>query len=290
VNYFYKNMSVPTVRNINPFPYREISMQLSLANQIAVVTGGDSGIGHAIAVTFAEAGAKVVVNFRTAVEKADAVVKEIAARGGQAIAVKGDVGDEHQVDRIFKKAIEVFGAVDILVANAGMQRDAAFGDMTIDQWDDVLRTNLTGQFLCARAALKTFRTQGNRGVSTSLGKILCMSSVHQAIPWSGHANYAASKGGVAMLMQTLAQEVAGEGIRVNAISPGAIRTPINASATTGEAAERLMQLIPSGRIGAPVDVARAALFLASDMADYIVGATLVVDGGMMLYPGFEDNG
>jgi len=265
-------------------------MQIRLENQVAIVTGGSSGLGRAICVEYGRAGARVIVNYHRDEKAAADVVKSIESEGGAAIAIQADVGEEADVDRLFAETIERFGAVDILVANSGMQKDASFTDMTLSEWDAVLKTNLTGQFLCARAAVKAFRLQGDRGVSRALGKILCMSSVHQVIPWAGHVNYAASKGGVALLMSSLAQEIAGERIRVNAIAPGAIRTPINEEVTQGDSAKKLLELIPYGRIGEPEDVARAALFLVSDMADYVVGTTLFVDGGMTLYPGFEDNG
>lgn len=265
-------------------------MECRLDGQVAVVTGASSGLGAAIARRFAGAGAMVVVNYHSGAERAEEVVRAIESAGGRAIAVGGDVADEGAVDRLFARAVDAYGAVDILVANAGLQKDAGFAAMSLSDWKTVLDTNLTGQFLCARAALRRFRLQGDRGVSKAIGKILCMSSVHETIPWAGHANYAASKGGIAMLMRSLAQEVAGERIRVNGLAPGAIRTPINEEATSGEAGERLLDLIPYGRVGEPEDVARAALFLVSDMADYLVGTTLTVDGGMTLYPAFRDNG
>jgi glucose 1-dehydrogenase len=265
-------------------------MECRLDGQVALVTGGSSGLGRGIALIFAQAGADVVVNYRSDREGAEAVVRTITESGGRAIAVQADVAQEQAVEAMFAQTVETFGAIDVLVANSGIQKDAKFGDMSLQDWQQVLNTNLTGQFLCARAALKQFRAQGDRGVSRAHGKILCMSSVHQVIPWAGHVNYAASKGGVSLLMKSLAQEVAGERIRVNAIAPGAIRTAINTESTQGEAAKQLLKLIPYQRIGEAEDVARAALFLASDMADYVVGATLFVDGGMTLYPGFENNG
>jgi glucose 1-dehydrogenase len=264
-------------------------MQLSLAGQVAIVTGASSGLGRGIAELFAEAGAAVVVNYNSGVEAAAEVVRGIEARGGQALAVQADVSDPDAITRMFEGAVARFGGIDILVANSGLQQDASFTEMTLQQWHKVISVNLTGQFLCCQAAVRRFRAQGRRPASKALGKILCMSSVHDRIPWAGHVNYAASKGGVAMMMQSLAQEVAGEGIRVNAIAPGAIRTPINAAAMAeGEA--KMLELIPYGRVGEPEDVAKAALFLVSDLADYVVGATLYVDGGMTLYPGFQDNG
>ncbi len=265
-------------------------MDCRLDRQVAIVTGASSGIGHAVARSLAEAGAAVVVNYNSHAEPADALVAEIAASGGQAIAVGADVSDEEAVGRLFAATLDRFGAVDIVVANSGMQRDAPSAEMSLADWRRVIDVNLTGQFLCARAAIRQFALQGDRGVSRAAGKILHMSSVHDVIPWAGHVNYAASKGGIAMLMRTLAQEVGPRRIRVNAISPGAIATNINREETQGSPGEKLLELIPYKRIGDAVDVARAAVFLVSDMADYITGATLYVDGGMTLYPGFEDNG
>ncbi len=265
-------------------------MQCRLDDQIAIVTGASSGLGFATASALAEAGAAVAVNYNSQAEPAERLAAEIVARGGRAFAYGADVSDEDAVARLFAQTLERWGAVDIVVANSGMQKDAPSAEMSLADWKRVIDVNLTGQFLTARAAIRQFMAQGDRGVSAAVGKILHMSSVHDVIPWGGHVNYAASKGGVDMLMRTLAQEVGPQRIRVNAISPGAISTAINKEATEGEAAEKLMRLIPYKRIGRAEDVARAAVFLASDMADYITGATLYVDGGMTLYPGFEDNG
>jgi glucose 1-dehydrogenase len=220
------------------------------------------------------------------------VVEEIAAAGGRALAVRADVSDELQVHSMFRQAIETFGSVDILVNNAGLQADAPFHEMTLAQWRRVIDVNLTGQFLCAREAIREFLRRGPRPeLSCSLGKVICLSSVHDVIPWAGHANYAASKGGVAMFMKTLAQEYAGRKIRINAISPGAIKTPINTSAwETMEAEAALLKLIPYYRVGETRDIARAAVWLASDHSDYVTGATLYVDGGMTLYPEFREGG
>jgi len=193
---------------------------------------------------------------------------------------------------MFQSMREQFGTVDILVANAGLQRDAPFKDMTLEHWTKVLSVNLTGQFLCAREAVREFLRRGVvPEVSCAAGKIICMSSVHQEIPWEGHANYATSKGGIKLMMESMAQELAPHRIRVNGIAPGAIRTPINTAAwKTPEAYAQLMTLVPYGRIGEPEDIARAAVWLASDHSDYVVGATLFVDGGMTLYPGFATGG
>lgn len=265
-------------------------MHITLEDQTAIVTGANSGLGRGIALAFARAGANVVVNYHSHQDQADDVVAAITAAGGKAIAFQADVGEEADVQALFAAAIERFGAIDIVVANSGRQDDAPSADMTLAQWEGVLKTNLTGQFLCMREAVRTFRKQGQRQASRALGKIICMSSVHQRIPWAGHVNYAASKGGVHLLMETMAQEMAPERIRINAIAPGAIKTPINAEVTADGGTDDLLKLIPYGRVGQPDDVANAALFLASDLADYVVGSTLFVDGGMALYPGFEDNG
>jgi glucose 1-dehydrogenase len=259
-----------------------------LVGQKALVTGANSGIGKAVAIALGEAGAEVAVNWVSGEDAAQAVVEEIAKAGGKAMAVKADVASEDDVLAMFSAVIGAFGTLDILVANAGLQRDAAFSDMTLAQWNTVIGVNLTGQFLCAREAVREFIRRGVvPEVSAAAGKIICMSSVHQIIPWAGHANYATSKGGLRML----AQEVAPKHIRVNAIAPGAIRTPINTAAwQTKEAYDQLMTLVPYGRIGEPEDIARAAVWLASDESDYVVGTTLYVDGGMTLYPGFATGG
>lgn len=261
-----------------------------LTGQIALVTGANSGIGQAVAIGMARAGADVVVNY--VVGETDKVIKAIEAEGRKGIAIKADVSNEAEVDAMFKQAIDHFGTIDILVANAGLQRDSALVNMTMAQWNTVLGVNLTGQWLCARAAVKEFLRRGIRkDVSVAAGKIICMSSVHEVIPWAGHVNYATSKGGIHMMMKTLAQELAPDRIRVNAIGPGAIRTPINTKAwNTPEAYDALMTLIPYKRIGEPEDIACVAVFLASDLADYINGITIFVDGGMTCYPGFATGG
>jgi len=263
-----------------------------LAGQRALVTGANSGIGAAIARGLAAAGARVAVNYVRGPEDAAAVVENIRRDGGEAIAVQADVSREEEVQAMFARVAQAFGGLDIVVNNAGLQQDAPLHEMTLAQWQKVIDVNLTGQFLCAREAARIFLRQGVRPeVSCSAGKILCLSSVHDIIPWAGHANYAASKGGVAMLMKTLAQELAGRKIRVNAISPGAIKTPINTAAwQTAEAEAALLKLIPYYRAGEAEDVARAAVWLASDHSDYVTGATLYVDGGMTLYPAFREGG
>lgn len=263
-----------------------------LAGQRALVTGANSGIGEAVAIALGKAGAKVVVNYVSSEERANKVVKTIKANGSDAIAIRADVSKEDQVQLMFKQMIDAWGSIDILVANAGVQRDADFTEMTLEQWQFVIDVNLTGQFLCCREAAREFVRRGiDPALSCSAGKIICMSSVHEVIPWAGHVNYATSKGGVNMMMQSIAQEMAAKKIRVNSISPGAISTPINTSAwSTPEAEAELLKLIPYQRVGKPKDIARAAVWLASDESDYITGISLFVDGGMTLYPGFREGG
>jgi len=263
-----------------------------LVGQKALVTGANSGIGKAVAIGLARAGADVIVNYVTNAPTAQEVVAAIEAAGAKGLAIEADVSNEAEVQAMFDQALEAFGTLDILVPNAGLQRDAALTEMTLAQWNTVIGVNLTGQFLCIREAVKEFQRRGVRkDVSVAAGKIICMSSVHEVIPWSGHVNYASSKGGIQMMMKSLAQELAPHRIRVNAIGPGAIRTPINTGAwSTPEAYADLMRLVPYRRIGEPEDIAQVAVFLASDMADYINGVTLFVDGGMTCYPGFATGG
>lgn len=263
-----------------------------LRGQKALVTGANSGIGKAVALALGEAGADVVVNYRSGESTAQEVVDQIEQYGSRALAIQADVSQEDPVQAMFQKMFDQFGTIDILVNNAGLQQDALFDEMTLQQWQTVLNVNLTGQFLCAREAVREFKSRGVvPEVSNAAGKIICMSSVHELIPWAGHVNYAASKGGVMLMMKSIAQEVAPYRIRVNSISPGAIRTPINTGAwNTPDAYSALMELIPYKRIGEPEDIGRAAVWLASDHSDYVNGTSLFVDGGMTLYPGFGTGG
>lgn len=262
-----------------------------LAGQTAIVTGASSGIGKATAIALGLDGANVVVNYIGNSEGADEAVDVIKKSGGKAIAFKADISKESDVKAMFSEAVGTFGTVDILVNNAGLQKDARFVDMTLDQWNFVLSVNLTGQFLCAREAAKEFLRRGPVKYSVALGKIICMSSVHELIPWAGHSNYAASKGGVMLMMKSIAQELGRHKIRVNSVAPGAIKTPINRMAwETPEAEQKLLKLIPYGRVGVTSDIGNVVVWLCSDESDYIHGQTIFADGGMALYPGFEDNG
>lgn len=271
-------------------------MRTILKGQKALVTGANSGIGKAVAIALCQAGADVMINYRSGDEQAAAVIEEATHCGcktnGRAIVHKADVSKEDEVHAMYERMFQEFGTIDILVPNAGLQQDSPIENMTLQQWNTVLAVNLTGQFLCCREAIREFKRRGvKRETSVAAGKIICMSSVHEVIPWAGHVNYAASKGGVMLMMKSLAQEVAPYRIRVNSIGPGAIRTPINKAAwETPEAYRELLKLIPYKRIGEPEDIARAAVWLASDEADYITGTTLFIDGGMTLYPGFEAGG
>ena len=263
-----------------------------LKGQKALVTGANSGIGKGVALALGQAGAEVMVNYVSHQDAAEEVAHAISGYGSRSSTFHCDVSQEDQVEAMFEQMCKEFGTIDILVNNAGLQRDAPFDEMTLQQWNTVIDINLTGQFLCARAAVREFKRRGVvKEVSSAAGKIICMSSVHQRIPWAGHVNYAASKGGIMMMMESVAQEVAPHRIRVNSIAPGAIRTPINTDAwKTPSAYESLMTLVPYNRIGEPEDIAQAAVWLASDHSDYITGTTLFVDGGMCLYPGFADGG
>ena len=265
-----------------------------LHGQTAIVTGGNSGIGKGVAQALAKDGANVIINYVSAPEAAEELAHKISQDSicGEAIAIRADVSKEDQVINMFKQTVNKFGTVDIVVANAGLQRDFPLHEMPLKEWQLVLDVNLTGQFLCAREGIKEFLRRGMRpDVSKALGKIIHMSSVHEIIPWAGHANYAASKGAIVMLMQTIAQEYGPNGVRANSIAPGAIKTPINTDAwETPEALNKLNNLIPYKRIGQPSDIGSAAAWLASDESDYINGSTIFVDGAMTCYPGFTTNG
>ena len=263
-----------------------------LENRRAIVTGASRGIGAAIAEAFAAAGARVLVNYAGSADDAAQVAQRIGGGKERVLCVRADVSREDQVRAMFEQAVAAWDGVDIVVNNAGIQQDAAAHDMTLAQWQRVIDVNLTGAFLCAREGVREFRRRGSPAPGArAVGTILCISSVHEIIPWAGHVNYAVTKAGIQMMVKTLAQEYAAERIRVVGIAPGAIKTDINRAAwETPRAAAELLRLIPYGRIGDPDDVARAAVWLASDDADYVTGTTLLVDGGMALYPEFRDGG
>ena len=291
--------SLQIIHKLNPaqtayFIINHFFMDTALKGQIAIITGASSGIGSGVAKSLAQAGATVVINYPVPASQpaAEAVLKEITDAGGTGMTAQCDVSKEDEVARMFADTVAAYGTVDILVNNAGLQRDAQFHEMTLDQWNTVISVNLTGQFLCAREAIREFLRRGPRPeVSVATGKIICMSSVHELIPWAGHANYASSKGAIKMLMQSLAQEYGDRQIRVNSICPGAIQTPINRVAwETPQALNSLLTLIPYNRIGQPQDIGNLAVFLASDQSDYITGASIFIDGGMTVFEGFATGG
>lgn len=267
----------------------------TLGQQVAIVTGASSGIGRATAIALATAGATVIVNYFPSEDsrtKAETVVREIGDAGGRAIAIAADISSEDQVEAMFAETLNRFSKLDILINNAGIERPAPIQDMTLADWQAVIDVNLTGQFLCSREAVRAFLNHKIRDrTSGAIGTIIFVSSVHTIIPWAFQTNYAASKGGVSLLMRSLAQELAPMKIRVNAVAPGAIRTPINHEAwASEEKMAKLLKLIPYGRIGEPEDIGRAIVWLASDASDYVTGTALVVDGGMTLYPAFRGEG
>jgi glucose 1-dehydrogenase len=274
----------------NEMPPRPI--QQLLVGQKALITGASKGIGRGIAVALAQAGADVLINYFSDREGAEATADKVREIGRRALVVGADVAVETEVRGMFARMFEAFGRIDILINNSGIQLNAPFDQMTLHQWQRVIDINLTGQFLCAREAVRAFKRQGiDKSTSYSMGKIIHISSVHDIIPWAGHVNYAAAKGGIMLLMKSIAQELAPLRIRVNSISPGAIRTPMNLEKlTTPESYQDLLSFIPYKRIGEVEDVGRAAVWLASDEADYIHGAVLYVDGGMVLYPEFASGG
>ena len=261
-----------------------------LKGQTALVTGANSGIGLAIAISLARAGANVIVNYVTKEEDAEAVAEEVRRCGQRALIAQADVSDEAQVQAMFAAAMREFGTIDILVSNAGVERNAPFHEMTITQWDAVMNVNLRGAFLCAREAVREFPRRGVRPeISVAAGKIIFISSVHEIIPWAGHVNYAASKGGLMLLMKSLAQEVAEKRIRVNSIAPGAIRTPIIGGMVDSEAYAELMKLVPYKRIGEVEEIGRAAVGWRRTSRTTRRNDA-VRRRGDDLYPGFETGG
>ncbi len=258
-------------------------MYSDLKNKVAVVTGGSKGIGQVIAKRFGEEHMSVVINYRSDKTGADEAVKLIEENGGQAVAVQADISEEDGATVLLNAALNNFGTLDVWVNNAGMENRVATNEMPLSNWQRVLNINLTGVFLGSRAALDYFVKNDKKG------NIINMSSVHEQIPWPGFAHYAASKGGVKLFNETIAMEYANRGVRVNAIGPGAINTPINAAKFADpQQMKDTLEMVPMKRIGDPEDVAAAAAWLASDQSSYVTGVTLFVDGGMTLYPSFQN--
>ncbi|MFI8492275.1 SDR family oxidoreductase [Peribacillus butanolivorans] len=257
-------------------------MYTDLEGKVVVITGSSTGLGKAMAIRFAQEKAKVVVNYRTKLEEADSVLEEIKKTGGEAIAVKGDVTVEEDVINLVQSAIKEFGKLDIFINNAGIENPVPSHEMPLSDWNRVIDTNLTGNFLGCREAIKYFVENNIKG------NVINMSSVHEKIPWPLFVHYAASKGGVKLLTETLALEYAPKGIRVNSIGPGAIATPINSDKLEDpEKKKDLESMIPMGYIGKPEEIAAVAVWLASSESSYVTGITLFADGGMTKYPSFQ---
>ncbi|MBT2665020.1 SDR family oxidoreductase [Bacillus sp. ISL-4] len=257
-------------------------MYTDLEGKVVVITGSSTGLGKAMAIRFAKEKANVVVNYRTKLEEADSVMEEIKTNGGEAIAVKGDVTIEEDVINLVQSAIKNFGKLDIFINNAGIENPVPSHEMPLSDWNRVINTNLTGNFLGCREAIKYFVENDIKG------NVINMSSVHEMIPWPLFVHYAASKGGVKLLTETLALEYAPKGIRVNSIGPGAIATPINTDKLEDpEKKKDLESMIPMGYIGKPEEIAAVAAWLASSESSYVTGITLFADGGMTKYPAFQ---
>ena len=260
-------------------------MNIRLDQKRALVTGGNSGIGEAISLVLAGAGAKVAINYLAHPEAAESLVQRITQQRGEAIALQGDVSDPADVARMFERIDAAWGGIDIVVNNAGTDGDRAFGwEADIAAWRKVIEVNLFGAFACAREALK-------RMVPQKSGVVLNISSVHEQIAWSGYSAYTASKAALGMLTKTLAQEAAPHGVRVLAVGPGAVKTPINRSVWSDpQSLKDLLEKIPLKRIGEPDEIARMVAVLVSDVASYVTGRTIFVDGGMTDYPDFAHGG
>ena len=260
-------------------------MNISLAGRRALVTGANSGIGQAIALALGDAGADVAINYVTHPEAADAVVAQLVAKGRRGLALRADVSNEADVEAMFGQMDAQWGGIDILVNCAGIDGVHALAqDAKMADWRRVIEINLFGAFDCARHALARMLAQG-RGV------ILNISSVHEVIPWSGYSAYTASKAALGMLSKTLAQEAAPHGVRVLALGPGAVQTPINQSVWADPAASAdLLTKIPLGRMGRTDEIANMAVVLCSDVSSYVTGTTVMVDGAMTAYPEFAHGG
>ncbi|QTL50339.1 MULTISPECIES: glucose 1-dehydrogenase [Priestia] len=257
-------------------------MYKDLEGKVVVITGSSTGLGKSMAVRFATEKAKVVVNYRSKEDEANSVLEEIKKVGGEAIAVKGDVTVESDVINLVQSAIKEFGKLDIMINNAGLENPVSSHEMSLSDWNKVIDTNLTGAFLGSREAIKYFVENDVKGT------VINMSSVHEKIPWPLFVHYAASKGGMKLMTETLALEYAPKGIRVNNIGPGAINTPINAEKFADpEQRADVESMIPMGYIGEPEEIAAVAAWLASSEASYVTGITLFADGGMTQYPSFQ---
>ena len=253
---------------------------MRLENKVAVVTGSSSGIGEAIALAFADEGAAVVVNYSRHEDAAQKVLDKIENAGGKGLVVGADVSDPKEVEAMVQQATDAFGRLDIMVNNAGMEHKMPFLETPFEVWQETIAVNLTGAWLGCQAAAKRMVAQGDPG------RIINVSSVHEDLAMPTNSPYCATKGGVRMLMRTLAVELAPHNITVNNIAPGAIETPMDAPLEQDPAVmKELLSEIPLGRMGKPEEVANMAIFLASDDSSYVTGSTLFVDGGMIRQAG-----
>ncbi|MDA8094779.1 MAG: glucose 1-dehydrogenase [Betaproteobacteria bacterium] len=260
-------------------------LHIDLTGKKALVTGGSGGLGQAMSRVLAQAGAAVAVHYGKDEDAAARVVAQIRQAGGTAVSVAADVADPEDVERLFQAVDQALGGLDILINNAGSDGTRAFcADADPAQWQRTLAIDLTGPYLCARQALQRMLAQG-RGV------ILNITSVHEFIPWAGYGAYTSAKAGLSMFTKTVAQEAAAKGVRVVALAPGAIKTPINENVWSDpRGLADLDQKIAMGRPGEPQEVAQVAAFLVSDLASYVTGTTVAVDGGMLIYPDFRHGG
>jgi glucose 1-dehydrogenase len=260
-------------------------MTINLNGKRALVTGASSGIGEAVACCLAASGAKVAVNYRGHSQMAEGVARTIQERGGTAMTLQADVSHPEAVKKMFQRIDACWGGIDILINNAGIDGPLELSwEADLHAWRQVLEVNFFGAFYCAQEALK-------RMVPQKSGVVLNTSSVHEEIAWSGHSAYCASKAALAMLTKTLAQEAAPHGVRVLAVGPGAIKTPINRSVWNDPLGLKdLLSKIPLNRVGEPEEIARMVVVLVSDSASYVTGRTMFVDGGMTDYPGFSHGG
>ncbi len=257
-------------------------MYTDLKGKVVAITGASTGLGRAMAIRFGQEGANVVINYFEDEKEALAVKKEVDDAGGQGAIVQGDVTKEQDVINLVQTAVQQFGQLDIMINNAGIENPVPSHEMTLENWEKVISTNLTGAFLGSREAIKYFVEHNVKG------NVINMSSVHEMIPWPTFVHYAASKGGVKLMTETLALEYAPKGIRVNNIGPGAINTPINAEKFADPAKRKDVEsMIPLGYIGKPEQIAAVAAWLASDESSYVTGITLFADGGMTKYPAFQ---
>lgn len=258
-------------------------MYQDLNGKVAVITGGSKGIGSAIAKRFGAEKMNVVINYNSDPAGAQRAVDTVNQAGGNAVSVQANIATEDGVKTLLKTALDNFGDLDVWVNNAGMEIKSPTHQVTLDDWNKVTAIDQTGVFLGSRTALAYFKEHHKPG------NIINMSSVHERIPWPTFASYAAAKGSVKLFTQTIAMEYAQDNIRVNAIGPGAINTPINAQKFADpQQYQQTVNMVPMNRIGTPEEVAAGAAWLASEESSYVTGITLFIDGGMTLYPAFKD--